>query len=403
MNHPPLAADPVAETPAAPPAHHEEQRVAWAELFFDLIWVFAITQITTTLAGAHTAGEAARTLLLFLPLWWGWVGTTLVANLAGSRVDRAAGRLVLFGSAGCGLLVSVAIGRAWGEHAVLFAVAYAVLRLVLWAVRSGLSGTRRPALEPFAVALFVSAPLYLAGALLGGSWQTALWAAAALIELSSPRLLRRRLSGMRFETAHLPERFGLVLIIALGETVVATGNQAAAGRLAAPELAALLLAFTLIVLLWWTYFHYGAPAVRHSLEHTPAQSRIVTDVFSYAHLGYVIAIVAVAVGLKKLLAHPLDVPHSLPELLLAPGVALYLWGFCYARWRMFGAATLQRFTAALACCAVAAAAVVLPILVTAALLVAVLLALNGFEAWIIRTHRPLPLLRLPRARAGTDS
>ena len=103
------------------PAAHHEQRVAWAELFFDLIWVFAITQITTTLAGAHTAGEAARTLLLFLPLWWGWVGTTLVANLAGSRVDRAAGRLVLFGSAGCGLLVSVPIGRAWGEHAVLFA------------------------------------------------------------------------------------------------------------------------------------------------------------------------------------------------------------------------------------------------------------------------------------------
>ena len=114
------------------------------------------------------------------------------------------------------------------------------------------------------------------------------------------------------------------------------------------------------MLLWWTYFHYGAPAVRHSLEHDPAQSRIVTDVFSYAHLGYVIAIVEVAVGLKKLLAHPLDVPHSLPELLLAPGVALYLWGFCYARWRMFGAATLQRFTAALTCCAVAAAAVVLP-------------------------------------------
>lgn len=401
MNRPPLTADPAVDEPATPPVHHEEQRVAWAELFFDLIWVFAITQITATLAGAHTTGEAARTVLLFLPLWWGWVGTTLVANLAGSRVDRAAGRLVLFAAAGCGLLMSVSIGQAYGDHAVLFAVAYAVLRLMLWAVRSGLAGASwRPALEPFAVALFVSAPLYLAGAVLGGPWQTALWVTAALVELSSPRLLRNRLSGMRYETAHLPERFGLVLIIALGETVVATGNQAAAGRLGTPELAALLLAFTLIVLLWWTYFHYGAPAVRHSLEHTPAQSRIVTDVFSYAHLGYVIAIVAVAVGLKKLLAHPLDAPHSLPELLLAPGVALYLWGFCYARWRMFGAATVQRVTAAVACCAVAAAAVLLPIMATAALLVAVLISLNGFEAWIVHTRRPLPLLRLPLGRKG---
>jgi low temperature requirement protein LtrA len=398
VNPPPLTAD--ADTAAPPPAHHEEQRVAWAELFFDLIWVFAITQITSTLAGAHTAGEAARTVLLFLPLWWGWVGTTLAANLAGSRVDRAAGRMVLFGAAGCGLLMSVAIGQAYGGHAVLFALAYAVLRLVLWAVRSGLAGQFRPGLEPFAVALFVSAPLYLAGAILGGTWQTVLWVAAALIELSSPRLLRGRLSGMRYETAHLPERFGLVLIIALGETVVATGNQAAAGRLGTPELAAMLLAFTLIVLLWWTYFHFGAPAVRHSLEHTPAQSRIVTDVFSYAHLGYVVAIVLVAVGLKKLLAHPLDVPHSLPEVLLAPGVALYLWGFCYARWRMFGAATVQRVAAAVACCAVAAAAIQLPIMVTAVLLVAVLLTLNAFEAWIVRTGRPLPLLRVPLGREG---
>lgn len=401
MTNAPLAAALPADAPVTTGAHQEEQRVAWAELFFDLIWVFAITQITTTLAGASDPGEAARTVLLFLPLWWGWVGTTLVANLAGSRVDRASGRMVLFGAAGCGLLVSVAIGQAYGDRAILFAVAYTVLRLVLWAVRGALPGVgRRFALEPFTVALFVSAPLYLAGAVLGGTWQTALWVAAALIELSSPRVLRRRLAEMRFETAHLPERFGLVLIIALGETVVATGNQAAHAPLGTPELVALVIAFILIVLLWWTYFHFGAPAVRHSLEHTPAQSRIVTDVFSYAHLGYVVAIVLVAVGLKKLLGHPFDRPHTLPELLLAPGVALYLWGFCYARWRMFGAATVQRFAAAVACCAVAAAAPLLPIAATAALLVAVLLALNGFEAWIVRTARPLPLLRLPRGRAA---
>jgi low temperature requirement protein LtrA len=400
VNQPPLAADATAaETTADAAAHPEEQRVAWAELFFDLIWVFAITQITTTLAGTHGPGEAARTVLLFLPLWWGWVGTTLVANLAGSLVDRAAGRLVLFGAAGCGLLVSVSITEAYGDRALLFAIGYAVLRLVLWAVHSGLPGaSRRPALEPFAVAAFVSAPLYLIGAVAGAPWQTALWVTAALIELASPRLLRGRVGQVRYETAHLPERFGLVLIIALGETVVATGSQASAGRLDLPGLVALALAFTLTVLLWWTYFHYGAPAVRHSLEHTPAQTRIVTHVFSYAHLGYVVAIVLVAVGLKKLLAHPLDVPHSLPELLLAPGAALYLAGFCYARWRMFGAATLQRFSAALACCAVAAIAVVVPALVTAALLVVILLALNGYEAWIVGTHRPLPLLRLPRAR-----
>jgi low temperature requirement protein LtrA len=126
-----------------------EQRVAWAELFFDLIWVFAITQIATMLAAAHNAGEAARTLLLFVPLWWGWVGTTLLANLAGNLVDRAIGRLVLFGVAGCGLLISVAVGGAYGDRAETFAVGYAVLRLVLWAAWHRLPGaSARPRLEP---------------------------------------------------------------------------------------------------------------------------------------------------------------------------------------------------------------------------------------------------------------
>ncbi|WP_446215733.1 low temperature requirement protein A [Micromonospora sp. IBHARD004] len=374
-----------------------EQRVAWAELFFDLIWVFAITQITTTLAAAHDAGEVARTLLLFVPLWWGWVGTTLLANLAGDLVDRAAGRLVLFGVAGCGLLISVAVGDAYGDRALAFGIGYAVLRLVLWAAWRRLPlASSRPLLEPFAVAAFVVAPLFVLGALIDGSGQIVAWSAAALIEVASPRLLRGRLSRLRFETAHLPERFGLFLIIALGETVVAVGGQAAGAHLDGPGYLALALGFTLIVLLWWTYFHFGAPAVRHSLEHDPARARIVTDVFSYAHLGYVIAIILIAVGLKKLLAHPMDVPHTLPELLLGPGLAVYLLGFCYARWRMFGAATLQRSTAALACCAVAAAAPLLPQIVTAALAIAVLLALNGYEAWLVHTHRPLPLLRPSR-------
>ena len=379
-----------------------EQRVVWAELFFDLVWVFVVTQIAVALAAAHDTGEAVRALLLFVPLWWGWVGTTLLANLAGRLVDRAVGRLVLFGVAGCGLLISVAVGDAYGGRALTFAVGYAVLRLVLWAARVRLPRVpRRPFLEPFAVEAFVVAPLFLAGALVGvGPWRVGLWVVAALIELANPRLLRGRLGALRFETAHLPERFGLFLIIALGETVVAVGGQAAGGHFAGPQLLALTLGFTLIVLLWWTYFHYGAPAARYSLEHTAARARIVVDVFSYAHLAYATAIILVAVGLKKLLAHPLDAPHTLPELLLAPGAAIYLLTFCYARWRMFGAPTLHRLGAALGCAALAALAPLLPAVLTAGLVTGVLLALNGYEAWLVRTGRPLPLLRLPRRRPG---
>lgn len=375
----------------------EERRVVWVELFFDLTWVFAIIQLSATLATAHSPGEAARTLLLFAPLWWGWVGTTLLANLAGAAVDRAAGRLLLFAVAGCGLLVSIAIDDAYGDQGLVFAAGYAALRLLLWLTRQRLPRPQGISqFDPFAVGLFVGAPLFLLGAMLPGPARTVAWAVGAAVEMASPRLLRPRLRQLRFETTHLPERFGLFLIIALGETVLAVGGQAAGLHLDGTGYLTLAVAFVLIVLLWWTYFHYGADAVRHGLATSQAQTRIVTDVFSYAHFVYAVAVILVAVGLKKLLAHPLDHPHSLPELLLAPGIALYLAGFCYARWRMFGAATWHRTLGAAAFVGLSALAPYLPALVTAALAVLGLLAVNGYESWTITTGRGIPLVRLRR-------
>jgi low temperature requirement protein LtrA len=372
-----------------------EQKVSWAELFLDLVWVFAVTQIAGTLAGATGWGDVARTLLLLAPLWWGWIGVTLLGNAAGARLDSVRGRALIFVMAGCGLGMAVTVPQAWADRGMVFAVSYTVLRLLLW-----LGMRRQPTfgglrLEPYAVSLFASGPLFLIGAMFAGSWRTAIWAVAAMIGIFSPYLLRRRLDHVRFETSHLPERFGLFLIIALGETVVAVGGQAASGGLDLAAVAALALSFVVIIGLWWTYFHYGAPAARHSLSTDPRQSRIARDVFSYAHFLYVAAIICVAVGLKKTLAHPVDVPHKVTELLLAPGVGLYLAGFCYARWRMFGAAGLSRFVAAFGCFAIAAVAPLLPQLAVAAMIAAVLLALNVFEAWRVETGRTILLLQLP--------
>lgn len=395
-----MANDQTAEA-AAPPAQAREglseQRVTWAELFFDLVWVFAITQIAGMLAGAASFGDVARTLLLLVPLWWGWGGVTMLGNTAGAALDGARGRMLLFILAGCGLAMSVAIPQAYGGRGLLFAGAYCVLRLVLWAAMR-----RQPANDglrlTFAVSLFVSSPLFVLGALSSGGWRTAAWAAAALIEVLGPTLLRRRLTQVRFETAHLPERFGLFLIIALGETVVAIGVQASASPLDLAAGAALALGFLVIIGLWWTYFHYGASAAHYALATDPVQARIARDVFSYAHFVYVAAIICVAVGLKKTLAHPLDHPHKVTELLLAPGVGLYLLGFCYSRLRMFGAIGLTRFLAAVACLAVAVAAPFLPQLAVAAAIAVVLVVLNVVEAWRVETGRPFLLLRLPQRK-----
>ncbi|MGH3714203.1 MAG: low temperature requirement protein A [Micromonosporaceae bacterium] len=385
------------------PAQAEEQKVSWSELFIDLVWVFGITQIAAALAHGHGLGDVALSLLLLLPLWWGWVGTTVYANAAGARIETAYGRLVLFAVAGCVFTMAVALPTAYGGGGLLFAGAYTVLRIVLWSAIRPLRFYGAPGLDPFGIGLFFAAPLFLAGGFLDGPWRVALWTVAAFTEIAGPRLLGKRLAGLHFETAHLPERFGLFMIIVLGETIVATGSAAAAGagagRAPGPAvLGALALGFVLIVALWWTYFHFAASAVRHALRTANVQARIVRDVFTYAHLAYVIALIGVAVGLKKLLAHPLEHPHSVLELLLAPGAALYLLGFSYARWRMFGAPTVFRAAAAGLCLVLAAAAPLLPLVVTAALVAAILVALNALEFFWVTTGRPLLLIPAPGAR-----
>jgi low temperature requirement protein LtrA len=372
------------------PEETREQKVIWSELFIDLIWVFAIAQLASLLAG----GEPLA-LLLLVPVWWGWVGVTVYSNAAGAKIDQTVGRVVLFAVAACGLAVAVAIPQAYGNRGLMLGLAYLALRLVLWLAMRPLHfyGTK---VDPFTVGLVVAAPLWVVGGVLPMPWRTALWVLAALVEIGSPVLVRNS-RALHYETAHLPERFGLFIIIAIGETVVALGTQLSAGDVTAGALALMGLAFVLICALWWTYFHFGASAMHHSLRTTTLQARIVRQVFSYAHLAYVVGILCIAVGLKKLVLHPLDTPHSMAELLLAPGCAIFVAGFVYSRWRMFGAPTLFRSSAVVACALLAVLAPLLPLVVTAVLCTVVLIALNGLEFFWIATERPLLLVFQPQS------
>ncbi len=392
----------VAERPKAEEGERAEQRVTWAELFFDLVWVFAITQIAVALAHAHSLLEVATAIMLFLPLWMGWVGAALLGNATGESLDGVHGRLLVFALAACGLGMSVAVPDALGDRGVLFGVCYVLMRLILWQRMRRWPTFGGLRIEPFSVSLLVSGPLFLLGAFLDSGPRQVLWAAGALIEVLGTTLLGKRLDRARFETSHLPERFGLFVIMALGETVIASGGHVSDGHLGTVALLTLGVAFVLIVQLWWAYFHYSAPAARHSLDVDPVQARIVRDVFSYAHLAYAVAIILMAVGLEELLAHPGQHPHEIPQFMLAPGAALYLAGFCYARWRMFGAAAVPRTAGALACLALASVASALPQAVTAVLVVLVLGAVNGVEAFIVETGRPLLLLRMPGSRRVTE-
>ncbi|MQY06885.1 low temperature requirement protein A [Actinomadura macrotermitis] len=361
-------------------ARTQPKRVTWAELFFDLVFVFAVTQVSALLHHDHSWAGAGRALVVFVPVYWAWVGMSVHADTR--DVDNPLDRIGIFGVGLCALFMALATPLAYAERGLLFGASYYAARLLLAVLifRGG-----RMALSPFSVAIVVSGPLLVAGGLADGGLRTGLWALAAAVDLLTPRLLRSRLTGLRFDADHMPERFGLFLLIALGESVVATGAAAAsADRLGADVLGAVAASFVLVCALWWVYYHFAADAVRHALETAEVQTDIVRQVLSYGHLAFIAGVVALAGGLAEVVGHPGDHLHPGTAGLLFGGCALYLTTFGYTRWRMFRKMSWTRVAAGLVVLALLPAAPLVPALAALVLVAAVAVALNAVEFAVVR-------------------
>jgi len=358
------------------------KRVTWAELFFDLVFVFAVTEVSALLRADHSWAGVGRALVLFVPLWWAWVGTTVHANTR--DVDNPVDRAGIFLVGLCSLFMALAVPEAYGERGLLFGGGYLVLRGVLAYLyfRRG-----RIVLSPFSMGLFVTGPLLLAGGFAPGGWRPALWALAGLVDLSVPAMLRRRLARIQFDADHMPERFGLFVIIALGESIVAIGANASQRPLDAARLAAVALAFTVACALWWVYFAFAVNAFRHAVATAEVQTDIIRQVLAYGHLLLIAAIIAVAVGLAEVVVEPARQLAPGVAALLFGGCALYLGTFGYTRWRMFRTMSWTRVGGAVACLAVLVPASRVPALVALAILTALLVALNVVEASLQRRIR----------------
>lgn len=357
-----------------------EKRVTWAELFFDLVFVLAVTEVSALLHDDHSWGGVVRALVVFVPIYWTWVGTSVHANA--HDVDTPVERLAIFAIGLCGLFMALAVTGAYDERGLLFGGAYLALRGILAAL---VFRGPRIMLNPFSVGLFVSGPLLLLGGALDGTARVLVWAAAGLVDLSTPALLRRRLMVLRFNPAHLPERFGLFLIIALGESIVAVGSPAAQSTdLTAGMMAAVAGSFALACGLWWVYFAFAASAMRHALATTKMQTDVVRQVLSYGHLSFIGAVIAVAVGLAEVVVHPGEHLSWSVAGLLVGGCALYLATFGYTRWHMFRLVSTTRLTAAAAVLVLLPLSVRVPGLVALFLLVAVVVTLNVVEYLRVR-------------------
>ncbi|HEY7486636.1 MAG TPA: low temperature requirement protein A [Streptosporangiaceae bacterium] len=367
------------------PPSVSEKRVTWVELFFDLVFVFAITQVSGLLHQDHTWAGIGRALVVFVPIYWAWIGTSVHANT--HDVDNPLDRLGIFAVGLCALFMALATPFAYGDRGVLFGASYYGARLILAFLIFRGPGV---SLSPFSVAVVVSGPLLLIGGFLDGPARVTLWAMAAITDLSTPRLLRRRLIGLRFNSSHMPERFGLLVLIALGESIVATGlPTASADHLTAGQLGAVTAAFVLACGLWWVYFHFARSAIQHALATAAVQTDVVRQVLSYGHLSFIAGVIAFAGGLAEVVAHPGAHLHIDTAALLFGGCALYLATFGYTRWRMFRLWSTWRLSAAGVVLILLPFAPYVPALAAVSGIAAVVVALNVLEFELVRRRGEL--------------
>ena len=317
---------------------------------------------------------------MFIPVFWVWVGGTMHANL--HEIDTVRGRLGMFGVAFCGLVLGLTLPGTFAGTAVWFGGTYWAARLILVLAIQGLP--HRSAFPTFTVGAFLTGPLFVIGGLLPPGPRTVVWAAAAVTDLSIPFLARRRLGSAPFEAAHVAERFGLFVIIALGETVVATGAAAAERDLDAVGLAALAAAFAVCCGLWWVYFAFSASAIHDAIESTTARIEIIRPVLSYGHLVLIAGIIGIAAAIGATVRDPAVALHTDVAALLLGGACIYLAAFAFTRWHMFHTLATPRLVAGAACLGLVAVTPRLPAIGSVAMLAAVLAVVNIVE------HRVVP-------------
>ena len=388
----------------------EEQRATTLELFYDLVFVFAITQVSHLLLDHLTWTGAGQALLVLLVVWWAWNYTTWATNELDP--DSIVVRLLLIGVMLASLLMAVAIPEAFGGRALLFAGSYVAIQVgrhAFLTFASAAAGTIERERAGRILTWFVAAgALWIAGGLADGSTRAALWLAALAIDYTAPLVLywipgRPRLTGATWEveTAHFAERFQLFMIIALGESIVVTGATTAGLELDTATVAAFSVAFLGSAAMWWLYFDYVAQIAQRRLEGARNRTRLARDGYTYIHVVMVAGIIVTAVGDELVIAHPTSELPGNEVAAVVAGPAIYLLGHALFRLRMAGSVSWKRLAGALACVAVGALGTAAPALVLAVLVVVVLVAVIGAEriAAARRTRRgePSPLERLDAA------
>ncbi|MDR6289507.1 low temperature requirement protein LtrA [Inquilinus ginsengisoli] len=324
---------------------HEHGKVTFVELFFDLVFVFAITQLSHSLLKDLTLLGAVHTGLLFLAVWWVWIYTSWVTNWLDP--ERTPVRLLLLVLMLAGLILSTSLPEAFAEKGLAFAGAYVFMQVgrslfMAAAVRRHSAGNFRN-FQRITAWLILSALFWIAGAFTEAEVRLALWAAALAIEYVSPSLGfwtpglgRSTTADWDVEGGHMAERCGLFVIIALGESILVTGATFAELEPGLSTIAAFVTSFIGSVAMWWIYFDIGAERGSHTIARSDDPGRLARIAYTYIHLLIVAGIIVGAVADELVLAHPDGHPEAGTAAALLGGPALYLIGNTLFKWTTAG-------------------------------------------------------------------
>jgi low temperature requirement protein LtrA len=365
----------------------EEPQVSPLELFFDLVFVFAFTQVTALMAASPTSEGLGEGMLVLAAVWWAWGGYAWMTNALAS--DDGIARLGLLSAMAAMLIAALAIPEAFGNDAVVFGLAYFAVRAIHIAVyaRGAPEVDVRDAILTLAPGLLVAPALLIVAGFLDGGARASIWIIALLIDYATPYI--RDVSGFRVYASHFAERFGLVVIIALGESIVAIGTGLEGGELTAGVIAAAIGGLTIAAAQWWAYFDVVSLVARSKLAEAQgiARNRLARDSWGVMHGLLIAGIVLVALGIKKALG---DVDVSLetvPAFALCGGAALYLLGHVAIRLRSVGTFNTQRLLTAVVLLALTPYAASVDALAAVLTVAAVMVALIAYEVVALAERR----------------
>jgi low temperature requirement protein LtrA len=374
-----------------------EHRVTPLELFFDLVFVFGFTQVTTVLSDNPTWSGLGHGLLILGALWWAWAAYAWLTNTVDPGVGAVWGAMLVAMAAM--FVAALAVPDAFGSHGVVFGVAFLivnVMHLTLYALAA--RGDR-----DLLAAILRAAPSALAGAVLivaagfaQGGLKPVLWLAALAIGFFGPLL--GGTSGWRVQPGHFVERHGLIVIIAIGESLIAIGLGERSIGLSTGVIAAAVLGFVVATSFWLAYFDFFPIRAQQLLTDRSGVERIALarDVYTYLHLPMVAGIVLFAFAMKTTLAHVGEELTTIPALGLCGGPALYLFAYVAIRVRVARTLGGGRLVAAVACALLAPVALVVPALVALTLVAGVWVGLHAYELiWWREARAQTRALRQP--------